>query len=355
MDTKPYGHIANSNSTSMDAIRFIESGQYSDLTISCHGREFKVHKAILCPQSEVIAKLCDIAMKERHTGMIEHQEFDEATMERMVDFAYKRNYGVTRRPKGLASEVIRDLVGSEVNEDGVIITKGEHNKLSAPDLWVIHARVYGLADYYDMMELRDHAYGCFMGVVDDEWEDVIMDGFIDVVREVSKRTTPYNSLTSNPSNHSLRAGFLALVSTYASKLGADSSFIAALCDPALKDIAVEIFCALGQRMVRLEEEKREMASSFEIERHSFRQSLSNFKVDRDLMVTSAQRAQKSAEQRLKHAENEMLGLITSLETLPASCGMRRCSNKFGSLNFERGPEGNWEMRCGAGLCSYRLH
>jgi len=79
--------------------KLLRSEKYSDLTIVCQGRQFRVHKAILCPQSEVISKLCDIDMLERKTGVIEHEEFDADTVKRMIDFAYKKVYEVAARPK----------------------------------------------------------------------------------------------------------------------------------------------------------------------------------------------------------------------------------------------------------------
>jgi hypothetical protein len=34
----------------------LESSQYSDATIRCEGREFKVHKIVVCTQSEFFSK-----------------------------------------------------------------------------------------------------------------------------------------------------------------------------------------------------------------------------------------------------------------------------------------------------------
>lgn len=31
----------------------LSSGRYNDFTIECKGRVFKVHKAVICPQSDV--------------------------------------------------------------------------------------------------------------------------------------------------------------------------------------------------------------------------------------------------------------------------------------------------------------
>jgi len=35
------------------------SPKYSDLTMVCHGQEFRVHRAVVCPQSPVLAAACD--------------------------------------------------------------------------------------------------------------------------------------------------------------------------------------------------------------------------------------------------------------------------------------------------------
>lgn len=37
----------------------LRSGKFSDLQLSCEGRDFAVHKAILCSQSRVISAECE--------------------------------------------------------------------------------------------------------------------------------------------------------------------------------------------------------------------------------------------------------------------------------------------------------
>lgn len=348
MDTNPTDHITNRDSNSSSSSRNMDFGgkllgseKYSDLTIVCHGRSFKVHRPILCFQSKVIEKECDIEMSEKRTGVIEHQEFDDDTMERMIDFAYKGRYETTRRPKCMASEGNVDLLGETASlavdnvvadagivrpesDEGVApateeATEGEQFKLSASDMWVIHARVYGLADYYEMSELRDHAQRCFKRVALNESKDVNLDGFINVVREVCQRTTSDDSTSINLSDKTLRSGFLSLVWTYATKLATDRTFIAALCDPELKDITVDIFRVLGQRVIELEEEKKEMASGFQKEK----ESLLNV---RDAKISGSQQAQELAEGRLAQAQ----------ETIRRLQHQARGDNNFGELVFERG-------------------
>lgn len=43
----------------------LESGKYSDLTITVNERKWKVHKSVLCTQSEYFDKMCDGGFKVR--------------------------------------------------------------------------------------------------------------------------------------------------------------------------------------------------------------------------------------------------------------------------------------------------
>jgi hypothetical protein len=71
----------------------------TDLTIVCRdGRRFDIHKFVVCPQSRVLAKMCDIGMEEKRTGVIKHKQFDSATVELMIQHAYAGEYAVTKRP-----------------------------------------------------------------------------------------------------------------------------------------------------------------------------------------------------------------------------------------------------------------
>lgn len=369
MGTNPSDHITNNsnNSNNMNATKLLESGKYSDLIISCHGREFKVHKAIICPQSEVITKLCDMDTEVKRTGTIQHEDFDDDTMERMIDFVYKRKYDVTRRPKELASQDVAGVLAdldrvsledfplSEDDEDSVdpAIEKEENPELSTVDIWVIHARVYSLADFYDMSDLRDYAQHCFEQVADSEPEDMNMDGFINVAREISKKTTRESGLVTR--EDPLRTEFLSLVARYASKLAADGGFITALCDPELQDIATVIFRVLGQRMIELETKIKEMNSSFQAEKMSLQQSLSTAKETADAQISIVQLGREVVEERCERAEGAIQNLIRSLKNLPTACLNSSCTNEFGDLKFEKKGNGEWQVRCGRKKCKCKLN
>lgn len=64
------------------------SEKFSDLTITTQTRSFKVHKAIVCTQSKVLAALSNASFIS--TLPLEHD--NPAAVERMITFLYTGNY-----------------------------------------------------------------------------------------------------------------------------------------------------------------------------------------------------------------------------------------------------------------------
>lgn len=67
------------------------SEQYSDMTISCGGRNFSLHRAVVCSQSDLLARQIDSAFKES-LGVIEHNYFGPEVIQHMIQFLYTRSY-----------------------------------------------------------------------------------------------------------------------------------------------------------------------------------------------------------------------------------------------------------------------
>ncbi|RDA90593.1 hypothetical protein CP533_6939, partial [Ophiocordyceps camponoti-saundersi (nom. inval.)] len=75
-----------------DLSRLLVDEKYSDLTIRCGGRNFKVHRAILCSQSAFFAKACDIGFKESLTQTIDLPEDDPDVLSCFLRYLYTGNY-----------------------------------------------------------------------------------------------------------------------------------------------------------------------------------------------------------------------------------------------------------------------
>ena len=220
---------------------------------------------------------------------------------------------------------------------------------------MIHARVYGLADYYDMSELRDHACGCFVNLTDDELEEADLEGFKNVAREVCRTTTREDGSDGGSFDSPLRSAFLSLVALYAPKLASNANFAAALCEPNSHEIRTDIFCVLARRMAELQTERDVNTATLEAEKEALQNSMATTKSDADDQISAARYGQQVAEEKLQHNEGVVQRFIRSLRNLPVFCGNQNCSNEFGSLRFERNGDRDWQVRCGARKCTCKLN
>ncbi|TLD36087.1 Leptomycin B resistance protein pmd1 [Venturia nashicola] len=110
--------------TSMEGIAdLLDSGEYSDMSITCKQKVFKVHKAILCTRSSFFRN----AMKngtftESETGNIDVSEDNPLAVEAVLRFVYQGSYSSL----------------AENNEDAMIL----------------HTQVYNLAEMYAIKNLK---------------------------------------------------------------------------------------------------------------------------------------------------------------------------------------------------------
>ncbi|KAK4542524.1 hypothetical protein LTR36_006777 [Oleoguttula mirabilis] len=66
--------------------------KYSDLRIKCGDRGWKVHKAIICPQSDFFAKACEGGFKEAQENLIALQDDDPDVVHAMLRFMYTGDF-----------------------------------------------------------------------------------------------------------------------------------------------------------------------------------------------------------------------------------------------------------------------
>ncbi len=74
--------------------KLLTNEKYCDLTIKCGGREWPVHKAIVCSFSDVLEREIDSCMREGITSVVEHTEFDADTVDRFIAYLYTGTYKV---------------------------------------------------------------------------------------------------------------------------------------------------------------------------------------------------------------------------------------------------------------------
>ncbi|KFY88491.1 hypothetical protein V498_06764 [Pseudogymnoascus sp. VKM F-4517 (FW-2822)] len=70
-----------------------DSGKYSDLRITCHGRWWNVHRAVICTASPVFAAMVDGEFKN---GVIDLPADEPDIVELMLRFLYQSKYDDTR-------------------------------------------------------------------------------------------------------------------------------------------------------------------------------------------------------------------------------------------------------------------
>ena len=68
--------------------QLFDTSQFADVNLTCAGREFKCHKAILIARSPVLAAMFEHDMKERQQGRVEIDDMDPEVMADMLRFIY---------------------------------------------------------------------------------------------------------------------------------------------------------------------------------------------------------------------------------------------------------------------------
>jgi hypothetical protein len=334
--------------------------EYADLEIRCEGRSFKVHKAIICTASSVIASACRHAMQEKNTGVIEHTQYDAKSLERLISYVYTQDYTVdnssSTEPPNKAPRI--DLIDSD-----------DDSMLKPPDPSTVnerligHIRVYAIADYYGIDGLKDLATSRVEVICDRE--ELQPRGFLDVVKEV------HGSTLNNTGGFS---GWLCVMAQISSDtLIKDQAFMEelALADGA-QGFAVELLGNLAESLKDVRTELRGTEHDLGKKLGELRQKnnqLVQLTTDRDRLqnivatkskaahkhATEVERLQKQlqvAESDTQHVKDVMGKLVANLKSLPSLCPNSGCRRYLTPLALSRSHhvikganEGHWQLRC----------
>ncbi|KAK6347327.1 hypothetical protein TWF696_007397 [Orbilia brochopaga] len=191
----------------------LQSGRYSDLKIRCGSKEWLVHRAIICPQSEYFTAICDSNFKEGISSEIDLSTNNIDHVEQMLKFLYTGSYddisakdsratasGIAT-PTAAASQVHQNLNLNNSTEDDTNIPDssedGEDGGEANSDVGIpplpfaivnqLHqVAMYVLGDRYLIPDLRLQAAQRFFNGLPDRWDPALWP----VVRKIDENTSP---------------------------------------------------------------------------------------------------------------------------------------------------------------------
>ncbi|OQO00435.1 hypothetical protein B0A48_13784 [Cryoendolithus antarcticus] len=126
----------------------LETGQFADLVIVCKEREWKVHKAIVCPQSMYFMRACTGGFAEAELGRIDLSCDDEDVLDTLITYLY---YG---------EPTFNSWDFEDVDEEAQL------SNITACEGPVHLLKVHVLADKYHVDRLASFAADRFMELVD---------------------------------------------------------------------------------------------------------------------------------------------------------------------------------------------
>ncbi|KAI1751272.1 hypothetical protein F4782DRAFT_547687 [Xylaria castorea] len=184
----PSSIMGNAESTMSNVVstnvNLLKSGEYSDLTLVCEGREFRVHKAIICMQSPVIATALKSKFKEAETNTME-VIFPFTAMKRMLHYMYTGDYAVESTEHVSLPQSVQPnpANGSEQLAQSAQITDGEEQPTATTvsEALICHARVNSIADYYDVKGLAKLSANRILKLLSERWS---ADAFCDLIEAV---------------------------------------------------------------------------------------------------------------------------------------------------------------------------
>lgn len=324
--------------------------KYSDLTIICDGRHFRVHKVIVCTASPVLAAACDHDMREARTGILEHKEFDAATVERMISYIYKKSYSITPTESSQAHGVtsgsnqrtITAIVVETATEDlpvleELLLSPKQQAKARNHTRVIEHARVYAIAEYYDIAALKEEALYAFRDAFAELCRVIDAATLADVVQEVCMLS---------PQGGALR-NMLLSVMTMCKDVATSLRFTTALSElDGLQGFTAQLLYMT--------------ADWLEFQKGTYMDDVAELKaqiVGLKQGALDATAKTNAAEEREKHTQGVMDRLVSILQNMGQECPNHGCPMRYQSLVLERcglDGQGDWQLRCGRQGCRARL-
>ncbi|KAI0595894.1 hypothetical protein F4775DRAFT_338970 [Biscogniauxia sp. FL1348] len=295
-------------------VGLMSSGNYSDFVLVCEGHKIEVHKAIVCPQSPVLATCIRSGFKETRENTVD-VNFDLSVCQQMVHFLYTGDYEVPRAVETKASPQhpgpqplsVDDGDDADDDGDGDGASQSAHandNPLqdssstgqdpTSKDNFLeslrFHVQMNSIADYYEISALSECSRSKIHEHFKRNWS---ASDFTETVREAAESTGDKTLFKM--------AGSLA--ATHIEELGAMASFVGlALPNP----MTAEIICLCGQRLQEAKKETTKLGNQLQAaEKHG---------TTLEASLKIAKKSQEHLESKLRAARKHGTTLEASLKT-----------------------------------------
>ncbi|SMQ54779.1 unnamed protein product [Zymoseptoria tritici ST99CH_3D7] len=207
--------------------------KYADLEIHCGGQVFKVHRAVVCSASAVMAAQYDCG--DRHDGItiITLDDIDAKAMNSMLQFIYHGTYSLDG---AVIMSTARQSEPSAI-QSRTALEKNHPGRLK--DTLLAHAQVGNLAASYQLPELETLAQECFSAA---RCKGTMLkpEEMIEIAGEVYVRPSE---------NEGLHAIVLEIILEHADQYLNDCGFIDCIMkDEGLQDLAMDILAAVALRL-----------------------------------------------------------------------------------------------------------
>ncbi|KAL2062702.1 hypothetical protein VTL71DRAFT_5774 [Oculimacula yallundae] len=148
---------------SITALMFA-TDKYSDLLIKCKGKEFKVHRIVVCLQSKPLAAAVDGKFKEAITGEIDLDGNEPGIVQYMLQFMYTQDYTDSALSKRIPAS--SGMTGSAA--------------------LLVHTKLYIIGDQLDIQPLKALAKNKYEATVSEFWNS---DSFVTSLELLYKETS----------------------------------------------------------------------------------------------------------------------------------------------------------------------